>query len=74
MSVREYGCVKCQKWHADRDPDGLFEAHKWFQSKHGIRSISERRYAFGRLVSDDSPVANYVDAVRALNRRPHERG
>lgn len=33
-----YGCVRCQKYHAPCDEE--FEAHKGFQSKHGIQRIA----------------------------------
>lgn len=33
-SIQAYGCVKCQRWHYEGDPD--FEAHLLHQSKHGI--------------------------------------
>lgn len=32
--IREYGCVKCQKYHR-RGIDDLYEPHLFFQSKHG---------------------------------------
>ena len=33
--VVDYGCVRCQQYHEEGDP--LYEEHKFFQSKHGIR-------------------------------------
>ena len=33
LTRREYGCVKCQTYHVEGDP--LYEAHLYFQSKHG---------------------------------------
>jgi hypothetical protein len=32
--VREYGCVRCQKWHR-RGIDPEYEPHLYYQSKHG---------------------------------------
>lgn len=37
--VRDYGCVKCQKYH--REGDLLYEEHLYFQSKHSIREWNE---------------------------------
>lgn len=31
---RAYGCVRCQDYHYEGEP--TFEAHLYFQSKHGI--------------------------------------
>ena len=33
--IEEYGCCQCQAWHQKGDP--LYDAHLYFQSKHGIR-------------------------------------
>jgi hypothetical protein len=36
LTIREYGCTRCQKWHTEAEP--LFKDHLAFQSKQGIRS------------------------------------
>jgi hypothetical protein len=37
--VKDYGCVKCQKYHREGDP--LYTLHLFHQSKHGIRVWTE---------------------------------
>lgn len=34
----EYGCVRCQGYH--REGDALYDAHLYFQSKHGLRFVT----------------------------------
>lgn len=36
ITVRYYGCVKCQKEHSE-DDGKIFDDHHYWQSKHGIR-------------------------------------
>ena len=66
--MKAYGCVQCQKHHAERD-GAIYREHLYFQSKHGIYDVSEATWALGRVTAEDSPVGNYVDAVRRLNAR-----
>lgn len=37
VSLKVFGCVLCQKYHTEGDPE--FEPHLFFQSKHGYRSV-----------------------------------
>lgn len=38
VTVEEYGCTRCQRWHDDRTDRALYRAHLMWQSKHGPRS------------------------------------
>lgn len=42
--VSWYGCCQCQQEHYDAQADGLFEAHRWCQSKHGIHEMPIEQY------------------------------
>jgi hypothetical protein len=50
--MKAYGCVKCQRHHAERD-GAIYRDHLGFQSKHGIYRLSERDWALGKLVLAD---------------------
>lgn len=37
--IREYGCVKCQRWHREGEADRLYEAHMCWQARNAYREI-----------------------------------
>lgn len=52
--VCTYGCVRCQKWHAQGDD--LYESHLGFQAKHGWRERLETLgEQFSRLLRESEP-------------------
>lgn len=46
--MRAYGCVKCQRHHAERD-GSIYHEHISFQSKHGIYRLTERDWVIAKL-------------------------
>jgi hypothetical protein len=55
--VSAYGCVKCQKHHAERD-GAIYREHLFAQSKHGVYRLSERDWALAKLVTARSEDPN----------------
>lgn len=53
--MNAYGCVKCQKHHAERD-GVIYREHLYFQSKHGIYRLSERDWALAKLSKPAQPM------------------
>jgi hypothetical protein len=47
-TIKEYGCVECQLYHAEGDP--LYAQHLFRQSKHGTRCVPGLEMILRRLL------------------------